>query len=144
VADLGCPQAPATVIWAAYQPFEGGAMLWRSDINRVTVFFTDATQETLSDQWHEEPFGIGAPPAGKVAPVRGFGWLWANHPDMAARLGWGLQVEKGCCLQTQYLVRGFLCRSVRGDCGSQYNRANEADFIQFAFKVSDAGTWSRL
>ncbi|MFM7174809.1 MAG: hypothetical protein ACKO4U_17420, partial [Caldilinea sp.] len=30
---LGCPTAPIRIVWAAYEPFERGAMLWRSDNN---------------------------------------------------------------------------------------------------------------
>ena len=34
-AKLGCPTAKASVIWAAWQPFQRGEMFWRSDIDWI-------------------------------------------------------------------------------------------------------------
>ncbi len=34
-AKLGCPTAKAGVIWAAWEPFQGGDMFWRSDIDWI-------------------------------------------------------------------------------------------------------------
>ena len=139
--QLGCPLGPAQIIWSAWQPFERGYMLWRSDTNQVTVFYDDGTQQTLPDQWNERPYSIGAPPPGRVAPVRGFGWIWATHPEIAARLGWGLVEEKGFCARIQSFEKGFALRSVGGACGDQLNRANEPSFTPVHLEALYAGTW---
>ena len=140
---LGCPLAEAKVVWSAIQAFEGGYLLWRSDVNRATVFYNSGRQETLSDQWHGESYSIGAPPGGRVAPERGFGWLWATKPEIRDGLGWGLEPEKGFCVRIQYFGSGFALRSVTGSCGNEFNRANEGDFAPIFLVAEDSGGWNK-
>ena len=119
-------------------------MLWRSDTRRVTVLYNDHTSVELPDQWDGEPYGsTGSPPPGKVAPVRGFGWIWLQHDEIRQKLGWGLDEEKGCCVLLQTFEHGSVLRSVKGSCGSEFNRANEGDFEHF-FIVIDAERWNTL
>jgi len=80
-----------------------------------------------------ERYSVGAPPAGRVAPARGFGWLWGRNPQLALDLGWGLEQEKGFCARIQYFERGFALRNVTGSCSSEFNRANEGDFSAVFF-----------
>ncbi len=37
LAELGCARGPAAVVWSAWEPFERGAMLWRSDTDEAYV-----------------------------------------------------------------------------------------------------------
>jgi len=141
--ELGCPLSEAKVIWSAIQAFEGGYMLWRSDVNQVTVFYNSGLQETLPDQWHGESYITGSPPAGRVAPERGFGWLWATKLQMREELGWGLELEKGFCARVQYFGHGFALRSVTGSCGNEFNRANEGDFAPVFLVAEDSGGWNK-
>ena len=112
-------------------------------MNRATVFYNSGRQETLSDQWHGESYSIGAPPGGRVAPERGFGWLWATKASIREGLGWGLEPEKGFCARIQYFGSGFALRSVAGSCGNEFNRANEGDFAQILLTAEDSGLWGK-
>ncbi len=140
--QLGCPLGSAQVVWAAWQPFEHGYMLWRSDTNQVTVFYDDGTQQTLPDQWNEQAYTVGAPPPGRVAPVRGFGWVWVTRPEVRSRLGWGLVEEKGFCARIQSFEQGYVLRSVGGPCSDQLNRADEPSFAPVHVEVV-GGRWSK-
>ena len=130
--QLGCPTNPAHMTWAAWEPFQGGAMLWRDDSNQVIVFYQRDGWITLPDQWQGEatPWR-GDPPPGLRQPVRGFGWIWGNHDDVFNRLGWATDEEKGVCLWVQDFQKGFAflksdipyCSDRAGN--SNYNRAAE-------------------
>ena len=118
-------------------------MLWRSDVNAVTILYADGQQETLPDQWDGRSYALGSPPGGRVAPTRGFGWIWATKSGVSDRLGWGLVEEKGFCARIQYFDGGFVFRSATGSCGSEFNRANDADFPPLYIAVSESGSWAK-
>ncbi len=82
-------------VWAAYEPFEGGHMVWRSDTRQIYVLYDDATYETYEDTWNEgDPIDIeGTPPPGLSSPVRGFGKLWASQPGVREKLGWAAYIR---------------------------------------------------
>ncbi|MGA9351051.1 MAG: LysM peptidoglycan-binding domain-containing protein [Anaerolineae bacterium] len=82
---------------AAYEPFEGGHMVWRGDTREVYVLYDDGSYETYPDTWNEgEPINIEeTPPQGLLPPVRGFGKLWTSQPGVRDRLGWPTTEEIG-------------------------------------------------
>jgi hypothetical protein len=85
---------------AAYEPFEGGHMVWRGDTGQIYVLYDDGRDryyETYQDTWNEgEPIEIEeAPPQGLLAPVRGFGKLWASQAGVRDMLGWATAGEIG-------------------------------------------------
>lgn len=144
-AVLGCPQGGAAVTWAAWQPFERGYMLWRSDTDVAAAFYDDGGWTAFAEKWKGDPVpSRGDPPPGLVAPARGFGFIWGRRDEVATRLGWGLDQEKGFCALVQRFERGYLLRSRPGPpCqGDLFNRANEPSFRQFGQRASDGGTWS--
>lgn len=130
---LGCPVSGARITWAAWQPFERGAMLWRDDTNQVTVFYQNGGWSTLPDQWDQvsQAPSRGAPPASRQAPIRGFGWIWGTRDAVFNGLGWATDGEKGVCLLVQDLERGYVfvksnvptCTDRQGN--PQSNRAAE-------------------
>lgn len=120
-------------------------MLCRSNTNRVTVFFKEATEdqgplEELLDQWDEKPYPTVAatPPPGLVAPRRGFGYIWHSdeHEDIREKLGWAKE-EKGFCGWTQDFEHGFIWRSVEGRCvdKNEERKDTERNFYHFGLKV---------
>ncbi len=120
--DLGCALGPARIVWTAWEPLERGAMLWRADTNRVTVFYQGDGWEVLLEQWdgRSVPPPRGTPPPGRQAPVRGFGWIWGTRDDIFAALGWATDEEKGFAFtkaEVQY------CADAQGN--NMYSRANE-------------------
>ncbi|MCD6519902.1 MAG: hypothetical protein J7M05_08275 [Anaerolineae bacterium] len=146
-ARLGCPIDSADVLWAAWQPFENGYMLWRSDVRQILVFYADGTWANFPDRWQEGmPIpSRGNPPPGRVAPVRGFGLVWGSHEEVAKRLGWALEEEKGFCATVQSFQRGFIFRSnrVRYCLDELYNWATHPSFKPLFFAVYGDGGWQR-
>lgn len=109
---LGCPAGDAATVWAAWERFERGAMLWRSDTDAAYAFFDDGRWLEIAERWDgSPPSGRGAPPAGRVAPERGFGWVWSRRGDIFAGVGWAIETEKGFCAIVQQFDRGFILRS---------------------------------
>ena len=103
------PRCPLTqdAIWTAYEPFERGHMVWRSDTRQIYVLYNDGSYEIYEDTWHEgDPIETpGSPPSGFYAPVRGFGNLYAAQPDLRERLGWATAPEEGFTMRVE-TVRG--------------------------------------
>lgn len=144
---LGCPATQANIIWAAWQPFEGGYMLWRSDTGKIVVLYHDGTWTDFPDQWAEGAFipSRGSPPAGRLAPVRGFGYIWGHHDEVADRLGWALEDEKGFCANVQAFEQGFIFHSstILHCQGELYNWATHPNFAPLFFSVHGDGHWQR-
>jgi hypothetical protein len=113
------PQCPLTrgYVWAAYQPFERGHMVWRSGTGEIWVLYDDGRFETHADTWSEgQPVDVPeAPPEGLMAPVRGFGKLWAGRPEIRATLGWATAPESGYTM---------LVESMRGGSGRYPGRSH--------------------
>lgn len=119
---LGCPLAPAATTWAAVQPFERGLMLWRQDTRRIYIMFDRGFWLEQPDEW-TDGLGIpwkGDPPAGLVAPVRGFGYVWATNDVVFNELGWARWGEQGLCALVQPFESGLkIARSQAPDCSGQ-------------------------
>lgn len=82
---------------AAYQLFENGFLLWRSDTGRIEEFNKDFVAGYNVDQYATLPDNpiTDQPPAGRVSPINGFGRVWGNFPATRNALGWGLAPEQG-------------------------------------------------
>ena len=139
---LGCPQAPGQLIWAAVQPFERGLMLWRGDTQSIYVFADAGFWLDRADGWQE---GLavpdrGAPPFGLVAPVRGFGYLWAGDNSIFNDLGWARWAESGLCAVVQPFESGLMIRrSDSSECQGQPNSPESGWFG--GVDIFDDGTW---
>lgn len=156
-AALGCPTAPVTTTWAAWQPFDHGALFWRQDLNWTYVLYlkngTDMSTgswKTGGDDWRWDdsfPEGHGLqPPAAHVEPIRGFGYVWFNFlGGSESTLGWGTDEEKGVCVTLQPFETGLLFRTNKTQfCEYQYyNRAAEPGFSPLFFTLYEDGTWQR-
>lgn len=104
------PRCPLTqdAIWAAYEPFERGHMVWRSDTREIYVLYADGSRyKVYDDTWNEgDPVDIpGTPPPGLQAPVRGFGNLYAHQPHVREGLGWATAAEAGYTMAVE-TIRG--------------------------------------
>src|SRR5436190_584483 len=74
----------------AFQSFEHGAMLWRKDTGQISVVYTTLRtktgapcQELYRDTYSGQPYTLPAAPNGRFSPVQGFGWLYAQDPQLA-------------------------------------------------------------
>lgn len=95
-----CPNAPARMAQAAYQPFERGLMVWFE--GRIWWLDNGGNGRIEPDRWaggdvvYDE-----TPPAGLYQPVRGFGTLWVADSSVRSALGWATAPEQGYTLQVQ-------------------------------------------
>jgi hypothetical protein len=95
-------------IWAAYEPFERGYMIWRSDTREIYVLFNGEGYETYEDTWREgNPVNIpGTPLPGLYVPVRGFGNLYTSQAHLRERLGWATASEVGYTMTVETIPGG--------------------------------------
>jgi hypothetical protein len=115
-----CPLSiPAWVnMQAAVQQFERGSMVWVEDStglygNRIIVTFFDNKRNTLvwqqfQDTWQEgDPVSGGEQaPQGLYEPIRGFGKVWREYPQIRNTLGWATAPEQADTATLQYFADG--------------------------------------
>lgn len=94
------PTQPASMTTqAAYQPFEGGFMLWLGENGTVYVFLRDASRVQFYNQGMYEALPdnpvTDVPPSGFFSPTSGFGRVWGNYADVRSMLGWATAPEQG-------------------------------------------------
>jgi hypothetical protein len=104
----GCGEPPI-VSQAAEQHFERGTMIWVREKwiegafgnGYVFILYDDGRSprwDVVQDQWTEDQPDRDpalSPPAGLQQPIRGFGLVWRNDPDVRQRLGWAVDQEQG-------------------------------------------------
>ncbi|MCS7071475.1 MAG: hypothetical protein NZM00_08225, partial [Anaerolinea sp.] len=102
-----CPDEPPRTVFAAYQPFERGLMLYFSDVGQIYVLSDDHRFTVFEDVYVEGmPDPDAAAPSGLVTPVRGFGQIWRTLGGPDAAIGFGLTYEQGYDAQRQPAARG--------------------------------------
>jgi hypothetical protein len=151
----GCPAASSAITWAAWESFERGYMLWRSDTDHVYVLSLQdgtnpsaGTWQLYTEKWPgSDPDGVGlSPPPGLYEPVRGFGWLWRTYlGGPGSELGWAREEEKGFCANIQPFESGLIFGSSTVTyCQDElYNWATHPSFTPLLFSLSGDGTWRR-
>ncbi len=150
--ELGCPTADGTIIWAAWEWFERGAMFWRSDNDRAYVFFTQdqldgRTWLPIDEKWEGQDLpSRGAPPPGLQAPERGFGYAWGRRDELFQRLGWATDQERGFCALIQPFERGFIFQSsqVESCRDNLFNQARTAEWRPLLIVALERGGWVNL
>jgi hypothetical protein len=144
-AAFGCPQAPASIVWAAWQPFERGAMLWRRDNDASYILLGNQTWVPVPERWDGgAPVDRGSPPPGREAPVRGFGYVWSRNDAVFNGLGWAMSAEKGFCALVQPFELGFVLRSEAvPSCTPEglYNQAMASDWTPIELALHEQGSW---
>lgn len=109
--QLGCPIGQAAVpMTSASQLFERGAMFWLQGApSLIYVLFNNGRFQRFDDTYspNTDPFSGGeTPPPGLREPVRGFGKVWRQYPNVRADLGWALMDEAGGSATVQRFDRG--------------------------------------
>ncbi len=140
---MGCPQTAASIVWSAWEPFERGSMLWRSDTDRSYAFLDNGSWGVIDATW---PGGDvpsrGSPPPGLMAPERGFGYVWSTSDALFNALGWARDSEKGFCALVQNFEQGFLLQSdPTPSCTGEnlYNYATAFDWDTLRIIASGSG-----
>lgn len=87
---------------AAYQPFDGGFMLWRQDTEEVLAFFNGFAERR---SWSRVGYinlpdnPVPAPRDNHIMPRNAFGKVWGNIQSVRDRLGWPTAQEIGYTMQ---------------------------------------------
>ena len=142
---LGCASAGASTVWAAWQPFEGGHMIWRQNEDAVYVYANNGNWTRFEDNWNEQALSNnrGTPATGLQSPVRGFGYLWETNDAVFSDLGWATGGEKGFCARIQQFANGILLigDTVETCHENSHNFASETAFAKNALQALTGGTW---
>src|SRR4051812_17229487 len=84
----------------AFQPFQHGYMLWREDVDKITVVYADILTRpgarcrgASRAPGGEQAFASPAAPPGLMVPERGFGWLYKADSQLAQELGYATADE---------------------------------------------------
>ena len=145
---LGCATSGANVVWAAWEPFEHGGMLWRSDTNIAYAFYgtNQGRWFPIKETWDGQPMrDRGAPPPGLQLPARGFGYVWSVSDELFGNLGWARDKEKGFCAEVQNFGKGFILRSSPvGSCtpDNLYNQAQAGDWQPVSLVAYGGERWN--
>ncbi|MGI8586366.1 MAG: zf-HC2 domain-containing protein [Chloroflexia bacterium] len=109
---LGCPVGSAASLGASVtEPFQSGLMVWNGDRKLIYVFdSSEMIWQSYPDTWEEgDPSGGNeTPPAGLFAPIRGFGKIWREQPNVRTRLGWATAPETASHATLQTFDRGMM------------------------------------
>jgi hypothetical protein len=85
-------------VGAAYQLYENGLMIWRSDSGTIYVLVNDGRyyEFTLAQYGNLPDNPVKSPtPGGRVRPVSGFGRVWGNNWYIRLAVGWAVNTEQG-------------------------------------------------
>jgi hypothetical protein len=140
-----CPSYEASATWAAEEPFEHGRMIWLEQINTgsttmqgiILVLYDDGKFTQYKDTWTEgmpESDPSIVPPAGLYQPIRGFGKLWRETPDVRTKLGWATAPEQGFNSVWQAQV-------LESIGGTAYVRVLSGKIIRLVGWDVSGGTW---
>jgi hypothetical protein len=94
---FACPQGPALDVYAAWQPFQGGVMMWFEDTGEIWVMTNhDQRIEIYADSYVEGSISndVKAPET-LFTPQRGFGVVWRALGGAESPLGWAVTEEIG-------------------------------------------------
>lgn len=97
-APTGCAVRAASSSTAAFQPFEGGRMIWVGSEQAIYVLYGDGQYpgwerypDTYREGMPERDVSIVGPLGLWQQPRRGFGLVWRTYPQVRQRLGWALE-----------------------------------------------------
>ncbi|MGQ9887246.1 MAG: LysM peptidoglycan-binding domain-containing protein [Aggregatilineales bacterium] len=117
-----CPSDPPTAVFAAWQPFEGGVMMWFFDTKEIWVMTNADHRVTVYPDTYVE--GMADPalaaPTGLFTPVRGFGRVWEALGGPASALGWALAPETGFDSARQAASRRSFTTYIKGPGDTVY------------------------
>ncbi len=113
-AQIGCPLGNSARTANAFQPYEGGAMVWVAslgDLGQASIYaiYDNGAYQRFNDTWIDgvDPVSVGGDvPPGRVEPIRGFGKVWRESPGVGNTLGWATAPEAGGTAQVQRFERG--------------------------------------
>ena len=113
--ELGCPTDVAAEGNFAIQTFKNGVMyddVREEYAKKIYVLFPDHTYEVYPDFFREGGKDAICPEkklsGGLMHPIRGFGTLWCNSPELQSKMPGAVAPEKGISLKVQDFEHGMM------------------------------------
>ncbi len=143
--ELECPSGPPVHSAAAQQIFERGRMIWLESQDKVYVLFGDGLPNpsgappdeflAFDDTWQPgepESDPTIVPPSGLYQPLRGFGKVWRNWPEVRDGLGWALASEQAFDGVYQRAWKTCLLQNNDGSFRSCSGPSNDFQYLRAA------------
>jgi len=141
------PDVVKGAIYVAEQRFEQGWMFWLQPVGQIWVLSVNDDNERTwaiySDTFVEGEVEIDpqiVPPEGMFQPVRGFGKLWRENPEVREALGWALDNELGHTTRYEYHAGGRVNEDSEYEPGPGYHLVESLSGDTFRFN-EDTSTW---
>lgn len=137
-APATCPATGPVSSLAAEQTFQNGIMIWVEQLDEIYVILWDGRFWRFTDTWDEsqpETDPSIVPPEGLMQPIRGFGKVWREHPEVRDAIGWPPGVELG---YTGRYQRPFI------EAPPEQFYLEGFDGQVYKLIGSDAGNWERV
>jgi hypothetical protein len=122
-------------------------MFWLRPIDQIWVITTNDEDEQIW-QIYEDNFEEGMPESdpefaptepGLLQPIRGFGLLWRENPELRANLGWAIAEEVGYLANYEYHYGGTVDENNMFTQGSGYHIIESLSRDVYRF---NEGTWN--
>lgn len=104
------PTPVVSQIYVAEQVFEHGRMFWVEPTGEIWVILDEGDgggrwltfSDTFTEGEPEEDPSLTPPAEGLRQPIRGFGKVWRNNPEVQQALGWAKDTEYGYTTAYRY------------------------------------------
>lgn len=141
------PETIVGSIYMAEQRFEDGWMFWLQPNSQIWVLTTNAEGQNV---WsvYDDTFVDGeaesdpqiVPPENRFQPIRGFGKLWRENPEVRLAIGWALDIERGHTTQYEYHHGGSVNSESVYVPGPGFHQVKSYSGDTFRF-IEDSRTW---
>lgn len=108
VVSLIAPLPSPISVYSAYQLYDGGFLIWRSDNGAVYVFYSFGAVSTYRfEDYGSRPDFSETPPGGRIRPINAFGRVYGLlDPTARSFLGWPTAHEQGFNMTVETLYDG--------------------------------------
>lgn len=141
------PETIVGSIYVAEQRFEDGWMFWLQPNSQIWVLTVD---EGGRNVWsvYDDTFVEGeaetdpqiVPPRDRFQPIRGFGKLWRENPEVRLALGWALDIERGHTTNYEYHHGGSVNADNQYAPGPGYHQVESLSAGVFRF-IEESRSW---
>lgn len=122
--QLGCPINQSHSHDAATQDYERGFLLWRVQPDQVYVMHDDGRlglypMAVYPESVRQNPPGGDPnihPPDGLQQPVRGFGLVWRDNPEVRDGVGWAVEGEARADWYYGFEAQDFVGGTILHEC----------------------------
>lgn len=140
------PEKIVGSIYVAEQRFEKGWMFWLQPNAQIWVLTEDDGRRIWSV--YDDTFVDGdaesdpqiIPPSDRFQPIRGFGKLWRENPEVKLAIGWALDIERGHTTQYEYHHGGSVNDDNEYEPGPGYHQVESLDGETIRF-IEESRTW---